>query len=112
MRRSAGEALADILVAAEDAAVIVARGRARFDDDRLLQRAAKNLVAEIGETAKALPDEVIDQIPGVPWRAIKGMREKVVHDYPEVDLDVLWSTLSGSLPDLASRVQAYRASDG
>ena len=112
MRRSVDEALADILVAAEDAAAIMARGRARFDDDRLLQRAAKNLVAEIGEAAKALPDEVVEQIPAVPWRAIKGVREKVVHDYPEVDLDVLWSTLTGSMPDLASRVRAYQASHG
>lgn len=112
MRRSVDEALADILAAAEDAAAIVGRGRARFDDDRLLQRAAKNLVAEIGEAAKALPDEVTDQISAVPWRAIKGMREKVVHDYPEVDLDVLWSTLNGSMPELASRVRAYQASHG
>jgi uncharacterized protein with HEPN domain len=112
VRRSADEALADILVAAEDAAAIVERGRASFDEDRLLQRAAKNLVAEIGEAAKALPEEVTDRIPGVPWRAIKGMREKVVHDYPEVDLDVLWSTLSVGVPGLASRVRAYQVSSG
>jgi uncharacterized protein with HEPN domain len=112
VKRSADEALGDILIAAEDAAAIVDRGRASFDEDRLLQRAAKNVVAEIGEAAKALPEEVTDRIPGVPWRAIKGMRAKVVHDYPEVDLDVLWSTLSAAVPDLASRVRAYQAPGG
>ena len=58
----------------------MARGRARFDDDRLLHRAAKNLIAEIGEAAKGLPDAVVEQIPAVPWQAFKGVREKVVHE--------------------------------
>ncbi len=37
-------------------------------------------------------------MPGVPWKAVKGMRDKMVHDYPEVDLDVLWDTLAYGLP--------------
>jgi uncharacterized protein with HEPN domain len=73
----------------EDAAEIVKRGRSAFDADRILQRTAKNLVAELGEAAKAVPDGVAARIPDVPWRAIRGMREKVVHDYPELDLEVV-----------------------
>jgi uncharacterized protein with HEPN domain len=37
-------------------------------------------------------------MPGVPWKNVKGMRDKVVHDYPEVDLDVMWDTLLYGLP--------------
>lgn len=98
-----------MLVATDDAAAIVARGRVGFDVDRLLQRAAKNVVAELGEAAKALPDETTDAIAGIPWRAVKGMREKVVHDYPEVDVAVLWATLTEALPDLARRIRAFQA---
>ena len=97
-----------MLAAAEDASRIVMGGRERFATDRLLQRAAKNLVAEIGEAAKAVPDGVAAKIPDVPWRAVKGMREKVVHDYPELDLDVLWATLLTDVPKLARCVRAYR----
>lgn len=107
MRRSAVEALQDMLVAAQDAATITQRGRPAFDTDRILQRAAKNLVAEIGEAAKSVPDDIARHIPGVPWRAVKGMREKVVHDYPGVDVDVLWTTLVQDIPALAHQVEAY-----
>ena len=40
------------------------------------------------------------------------MREEVVHDYAEVDLDVLWATLTEGMPDLAGRVRAHQASLG
>jgi uncharacterized protein with HEPN domain len=93
--------LEDILRAARDAAELVSRGRKTFDGDPLLQRAAKNIVSEIGEAAKAIPASVLETIPGVPWRAVKGMRDKVTHDYPEVDLDILWDTLVTSLPAVA-----------
>jgi uncharacterized protein with HEPN domain len=108
VKRSVDAALVDMLVAADDAAEIVRRGRKAFEKDRILQRAAKNLVAEIGEAAKAIDDEVAAAIPDVPWRAIKGMREKVVHDYPEVDLDVLWETLKTGVPDLARHIRGFR----
>jgi uncharacterized protein with HEPN domain len=103
--------LDDIIRAARDAAALVRRGRRRFDDDTILQRAAKNIVAEIGEAAKAVPDEILARIEGVPWKAVKGMRDKVLHDYPAVDLDILWETLRVSVPLLAERIEAYRAAE-
>lgn len=101
-----------MLVAAEDAATIVTRGRVLFDSDRILQRAAKNLVAELGEAAKAVPDDVARQVPGVPWRAVKGMREKVVLDCPEVDLDVLWTTLADEPASRRCRCRTQRPPSG
>ena len=100
--------LDDILRAARDAAQLVRRGRKAFDGDPILQRAAKNIVSEIGEAAKAIPAAVLDTIPGVPWRAVKGMRDKVTHDYPEVDLDILWDTLVASVPEVGARILAAR----
>lgn len=111
MTRRVDDALTDMLVAAEDAASIIERGRDAFDRDRLLQRAAKNLLAEVGEAAKAITDKVAAGMPGVPWRAVKGMREKVVHDYPEIDLDIVWATLAQDMPELARQIRAYRESE-
>lgn len=101
--------LDDIVRAARDAADLVRRGRRSFDRDALLQRAAKNIVSEIGEAAKAIPEELLRHIEGVPWKAVKGMRDKVLHDYPEVDLDILWDTLGLGVPTLAERIEIYRA---
>lgn len=111
MTRHVDDALTDMLVTAEDAAAIVERGREAFDRDRLLQRAAKNLLAELGEAAKSITGTVAARMPGVPWRAVKGMREKVVHDYPEIDLDIVWATLVQDMPELARKIRAYRQAE-
>lgn len=105
--RSDEERLSDIVVAARDAARIVVLGHQRFATDPLLIRAAKNIVSEIGEAAKGIDDAVLASIDGLPWRAIKGMRDKVVHDYPEVDIDLLWDTLAHGIPPLGAAVARY-----
>jgi len=60
--------LDDIVAATGDAALIVQRGRAAFDADPLVVRAAKNIVTEIGEATKALSSDTTDAIADVPWR--------------------------------------------
>jgi uncharacterized protein with HEPN domain len=71
--------LDDIVAATSDAALLVQGGRAAFDADPLVVRAAKNIVAEIGEATKALSSDTTDAIAGVPWRAIAGMRDRTIH---------------------------------
>ena len=99
--------LVDIVAATEDAALIVDRGRAAFEADPLVVRAAKNIVTEIGEATKALSTWTTNAIPEVPWRAISGMRDRTIHRYPDVDLDVLWNTMEHDLPYLATVVRRH-----
>lgn len=99
--------LHDILAAIGDAELIVHRGHPAFDADPLTVRAAKNIVTEIGEATKALSTATTSAIADVPWRAIAGMRDRTIHRYPEVDLDVLWDTLEHDLPDVALRIREY-----
>lgn len=102
--RSQEDRLVDIVSAVNDAAELVERGHSEFLVDPLLIRAAKNIISEIGEAAKGLDDELLATMPGVPWKNVKGMRDKVVHDYPEVDLDVLWETLVHGLPAVGAAI--------
>ena len=99
--------LSDIAAAIADAGLIVERGRAAFEADPFVVCAAKNIVTEIGEATKALSSATTDAIPEVPWRAIAGMRDRTIHRYPEVDLDVLWDTLEFDLPELADRIAIH-----
>ncbi len=99
--------LDDILTAIGDAALIVERGRTDFDQDPLAVRAAKNVVTEIGEACRALSNATTGAIPEVPWRAIAGMRDRTIHRYPEVDLDVLWDTLVQDLPELEQQIRRH-----
>ena len=96
--------LNDIVAAVNDGAELVKRGHTAFVADPLLIRAAKNLIAEIGEAAKDLDDALLATMPGVPWKNVKGRRDKVVHDYPEVDLDVMWDTLVHGLPAVGAAI--------
>ena len=99
--------LDDILTAIGDAALIVERGRTEFDNDPLAVRAAKNVVTEIGEASKALSNATTNALPEVPWRAIAGMRDRTIHRYPEVDIDVLWDTLVYDLPQLEQQIRNH-----
>ncbi len=99
--------LTDILAAVDDASLIVEHGREAFDADPLAVRAAKNVVTEIGEATKALSPDTTDALAEVPWRAIAGMRDRTIHRYPEVDLDVLWDTLAFDLPELADKIRQH-----
>ena len=99
--------LNDIKRAVDDAAVIMSSGRAAFDVDPIARRAAKNLIAEAGEAAKALPDDVRATIPGVPWSEIAKARDFYMHRHGDIDPEVLWDTLEQDLPPLGTAIDSY-----
>jgi uncharacterized protein with HEPN domain len=102
------ELVATILDALHDATLIIEPGRRHFLTDPIAQRAAKNIIAEIGEAAAQVSDQARERASHVPWRLIIGMRHKVVHDYASVDLSVLWDTLGHDLPALAAALRHAR----
>lgn len=63
----------------------------------------------IGEAANKIRTAAPDfaaQYPEIPWDLIYGMRNRIVHDYFEVDLEVVWRTIKQDLPSLRQRVFA------
>jgi uncharacterized protein with HEPN domain len=60
----------------------------------------------IGEAAARLPETVRDAHPEIPWAPIIGMRNRLVHGYYDVDLDVLWATVSTNLGPLIAALDA------
>jgi uncharacterized protein with HEPN domain len=101
--------LGDIKRAVDDAALIVSSGRSAFDADPIARRAAKNLIAEAGEAAKALPEDVTAAIPDVPWPEIAKARDFYMHHYGEIDPELLWDTLEQSLPAVGAAIDRYLA---
>ena len=65
----------------------------------------------LGEAANRIPDDVRDRIPGIAWQKIRGMRNRLVHDYFSVDIDVVWQTACGALPELERVLQQIIATE-
>ena len=59
----------------------------------------------IGEAVKRLSREFRRQYPEIPWSAIAAMRDKLIHDYDEVDLDIVWMTATQEVPMFLSMIE-------
>lgn len=78
------------------------RNRRAFDTEPLLQDAVVHRLQVVGEAASkvSLPFRQIH--PEIPWAAIISMRHRIVHDYLNVDLDIVWDTVHRDLPEILS----------
>ena len=66
----------------------------------------------IGEAVRAMDDEFKATHPDIPWRSIVGMRNFIVHEYEEIDYDLVWQAVSVDLPAMTPRlVDIYKAFD-
>jgi uncharacterized protein with HEPN domain len=74
--------------------------------DGLVFDAVRIRLLEIGEAVKALPDELLDTQPGIPWRQIARMRDHLAHRYFDTAHAILQATVDDDLPELERAVRA------
>jgi uncharacterized protein with HEPN domain len=95
------QSLLDMLQSAQIARNYVAgRSQNELETDLQLQDAVVRRLLIIGEAAKRVSESTQKALPAIPWAAINGMRNRLVHEYDEIDLDIVWSTIMNSLPIL------------
>lgn len=79
--------------------------REDFDNNELLRLSLTHLLQVIGEAARRVSPEFRAAFPQIDWKAIVGMRSKVVHDYLNVDEDIVWDTVINELPSLVNELE-------
>ncbi len=88
---------------------LTGRERAHLDQDRMLLFAVIRAIEIIGEAAGKISRDTQLAHPTIPWSAIVGMRNRLIHGYFDIDTDIVWSTVSREIPTLLSRLRAMAA---
>ena len=82
-----------------------------LENSVLLQDAVIRRLLIIGEAANRISTATKERLSTIPWRPIKGMRNRLVHEYDDLDLATVWETVKMSLPDLVIELEKIVTSD-
>ena len=103
-RRTERLYLADIRDAIDKIVSYTSAGREAFLSDPRTQDAVLRNIEIIGEAVRGVTGETRTAHPEVPWKDMAGMRDRVIHDYFRIDVDVVWDVVSQDLPPLRDRI--------
>ncbi len=93
--------LRHMLDAAMEAEIFIqSKTRDSLETDRKLVFALIKCIEIVGEAAVNVTNQCRDNVPQIPWPSIIGMRNRLIHAYFDIDLDVLWKTLIEDIPSL------------
>lgn len=102
--------------AATDACAFVeGLGKADFLEDKRSQQAVIMSLIIIGEAATKVMDNYAEFTLAhaqVPWRSMRGMRNRIAHGYFDINLDIVWETVQTALPELLKQLPAVRPDAG
>ena len=106
MQRDESASLLDMLLAARDALEFAAGLTfSQFEQSRLHQHAVVKAVENIGEAASRVSADTRQAHPEIPWTQIIGMRNRLVHAYFDINLDILWQVVQDDLPALITQIE-------
>ncbi|MDI3381333.1 DUF86 domain-containing protein [Xenophilus aerolatus] len=100
--------------AADACGFIDGMDRTAFEQDKRTQQAVVMSLIVLGEAATKVMERhpaFAEAHAGIPWRNMRGMRNRIAHGYFDIDLDVVWETVRSALPALRARLAELTAGD-
>ena len=94
------ERFLDMLEAIQRIEKYAGRGRQAFVADELIQTYIVHSLQILGEAAAKIPSDQQREYPELPWPKMIGMRNVLVHNYFNIDLDIVWQVVESELPIL------------
>lgn len=76
-----------------------------FENSRMVTDATIRNLEILGEASKLLPEDLKNKYPDIPWRKIVAIRNKVIHEYGVVNLEIIWEIVRNELPTLKDKLQ-------
>jgi uncharacterized protein with HEPN domain len=70
-----------------------------------LKRAFVRSIEIIGKASRQLSTEIRDRNPQIEWRAVSGMRDRLIHGYFSIDYEIVWDVVDNKIPDLRQEME-------
>lgn len=80
-------------------------GYSQFESDFRINFAVVRSLEIIGEAAKRQPEEVRQEYPDIPWKGMAVMRERIMHGYDNVDLQIVWDVVKSNIPQIKPKIE-------
>ncbi len=101
-----GIRLRHMLDAAKEAMKLAERKTSNdIENERLLNLSLVRLIEVVGEAANRVSAEGRSRYPNIPWPAIIGMRNRMIHGYDSIDFEILYKTINEDLPSLVAEIE-------
>lgn len=106
MKKDLGDYIADILNSIKDVEEFI-EGMAfeTFLTDKKTINAVIRSLEVMGEAAKRIPEELREKYLDIPWKRMAGMRDKLIHEYSGIDLEIVWTVIKEELPPVKPLVE-------
>lgn len=77
----------------------------QFETDFRINFAVVRALEIIGEATKRLPEELRQRYPDIPWKGMAGMRDRIIHGYDNVDLQIVWDVVKRDIPMIKPKIE-------
>jgi uncharacterized protein with HEPN domain len=77
----------------------------QFEADFRINFAVVRALEIVGEATKCLPMTLRDQYPEIPWKQMAGMRDRIIHGYDIVDMEIVWRVVKQDIPRIKPQMQ-------